>query len=46
MRARRILNATRRFAYWCEARGIDWLVQPFHVAAFIKEFQGNSHHPQ
>src|SRR5260370_31504716 len=36
------LNATRRFAQWCEARGIGELagVEPFHVAAFIKELQG------
>jgi site-specific recombinase XerD len=36
------LNATRRFAEWCEARGVGQLtqVQPIHVAAFIKELQG------
>ncbi len=36
------LNSTRRFAQWCEARGIGELagVEPFHVAAFIKELQG------
>ena len=36
------LNATRRFAEWCEARGIGKLadVQAFHVAAFVKELQG------
>src|SRR5271169_1144745 len=36
------LNATRRFAQWCEARGIGELagVEPFHVAAFVKELQG------
>ena len=36
------LNATRRFAAWCEAHGLHELaaVQPFHVAAFIKELQG------
>lgn len=36
------LNATRRFAAWCEARSIDQLVnvKPFHVAAFVKELQG------
>ena len=35
------LNATRRFAYWCEVRGITELagVEPFHVAAFIKALQ-------
>ena len=33
------MNATRRFAAWCEAHGIGELaaVEPFHVAAFIKE---------
>lgn len=36
------LNATRRFAEWCTAHGIGELagVHPFHVAAFIKELQG------
>ena len=36
------LNATRRFALWCAQRGIGELagVKPFHVAAFIKELQG------
>ena len=36
------LNATRRFAEWCEPRGISELagVEPFHVAAFVKELQG------
>jgi site-specific recombinase XerD len=36
------LNATRRFAAWCDARGIAQLadVQPFHVDAFVKELQG------
>jgi site-specific recombinase XerD len=35
------LNATRRFATWCDARGTAQLadVQPFHVAAFVKELQ-------
>lgn len=35
------LNATRRFSAWCEGRGLQNLsaVQPFHVAAFIKETQ-------
>jgi len=35
-------NAVRRFAGWCEARGIGALaaVQPVHVAAFVKEMQG------
>ena len=33
------MNATRRFAAWCEAHGIRELaaVEPFHVAAFIKD---------
>src|SRR5277367_6753438 len=36
------LNAARRFADWCEGRGIDELdaVEPFHVAAFVKQLQG------
>src|SRR5271170_3338636 len=36
------LNAARRFAGWCEAHGLDELaqVQPFYVAAFVKELQG------
>jgi site-specific recombinase XerD len=35
------LNAARRFAEWCDAHDLDELaqVQPFHVAAFIKELQ-------
>jgi len=35
------LNAARRFADWCDGHGLDQLaqVQPFHVAAFIKELQ-------
>src|SRR6266851_9195830 len=35
------LNATRRFAAWCEAHGIRELaaVEPIHVAAFIKDLQ-------
>ena len=35
------LNATHRFADWCNGRGIDQLarVQPVHVAAFIKHLQ-------
>jgi site-specific recombinase XerD len=35
------LNATRRFAAWCDRRGIAQLadVQAFHVAAFVKELQ-------
>ena len=36
------LNATRRFAEWCEAHGLHELaaVQAFHVAAFVKDLQG------
>src|ERR1039458_9949288 len=36
------LNATRRFAQWCDEKGIRQLadVQAFHVAAFVKELQG------
>lgn len=36
------LNATRRFAAWCDAHTLHRLadVQPFHVAAFVKELQG------
>ena len=36
------LNATRRFAAWCDEKGIGQLadVQAFHIAAFIKELQG------
>jgi site-specific recombinase XerD len=35
------LNAARRFAEWCETHDLDQLaqVQPFHVAAFVKELQ-------
>jgi site-specific recombinase XerD len=35
------LNATRRFAAWCDGRGIGQLadVQPVHVAAVVKELQ-------
>lgn len=36
------LNATRRFADWCAAHGLHQLdqVQAFHVAAFVKDLQG------
>jgi site-specific recombinase XerD len=36
------LNAARRFAQWCEAHELHELaqVQPFHVAAFVKQLQG------
>jgi site-specific recombinase XerD len=35
------LNATRRFAEWCDGHDLSELadVQPFHVAAFVKELQ-------
>ena len=38
---RAYMNATRRFAAWCTGKNIDELasVQPFHVAAFIKDLQ-------
>ena len=41
------LNATRRFAAWCGQKGIGQLadVQAFHVAAFIKELQGEFSSP-
>jgi site-specific recombinase XerD len=36
------LNATKRFAAWCDTNGLHELVdvEPIHVAAFIKELQG------
>jgi site-specific recombinase XerD len=36
------LNATRHFAAWCETHGLHELaaVQPVHVAAFVKELEG------
>jgi site-specific recombinase XerD len=39
---RSYLNATRRFSQWCAAHGLAQLadVQPFHVAAFVKDLQG------
>ena len=45
---RAYLNATRRFAAWCDAHGLHELaaVQPFHVAAFVKELQGSSRRPR
>jgi site-specific recombinase XerD len=35
------MNATRRFANWCEARGVSELaaVEPSHLAAFIKQLE-------
>ncbi len=40
------MNATRRFATWCESRGIRELagVDPYHVAAFIKDLQNKNLH--
>lgn len=37
------LNATKRFANWCEAHGLRELVdvEPVHIAAFIKDLQGH-----
>src|ERR1700681_3145238 len=39
---RAYMNATRRFAEWCDVRGIGQLadVQAFHVAVFVKHLQG------
>jgi site-specific recombinase XerD len=39
---RAYVSATRRFAAWCDDHGLHELVavQPFHVAAFVKELQG------
>jgi site-specific recombinase XerD len=39
---RAYINAAKRFAAWCDAYCIDELgdVQPVHVAAYIKELQG------
>jgi integrase/recombinase XerD len=36
------MNTARRFAQWCEAHGIRELaaVEPAHIAAFIKQLQG------
>lgn len=36
------LNARHRSAVWCDAHGIGELadVEPFHVATFVKEMQG------
>jgi site-specific recombinase XerD len=36
------LNATRRFAEWCETHGLRDLVdvEPFHIAAFVKDLEG------
>ena len=36
------LNATKRFANWCEAHGLLKLVdvEPVHIAAFVRDLQG------
>jgi site-specific recombinase XerD len=36
------LNATKRFAEWCDTHGLRDLVdvEPVHVAAFVKDLQG------
>ena len=36
---RAYVNATRRFAEWCEGRGLRELVdvEPFHIAAWLKD---------
>ncbi len=41
------LNATRRFAAWCETHGLCQLadVHAFHVAAFVKDLQGEFSSP-
>jgi integrase/recombinase XerD len=42
------MNATRRFAQWCKAHGIPELaaIEPFHVAAFLKDLQDKDHPPK
>jgi site-specific recombinase XerD len=42
------MNATRRFAARCKVRGIPELsaVEPFHVAAFLKDLQHKDHQPK
>jgi site-specific recombinase XerD len=41
------LNATKRFAEWCETNGLRELldVEPLHVAAFVKDLQGRFSSP-
>jgi integrase/recombinase XerD len=41
------MNATRRFAAWCDRRGIGQLadVQAVHVAAFVKNCNRSSPRP-
>ena len=45
---RAYLNAARRFAQWCETHGIRELhdVEPFHVAAFLKDLQDKERKPK
>jgi site-specific recombinase XerD len=41
------LNATKRFAAWCNAHGLQLAdVRPFHVAAFLKDLQHEDHKPK
>jgi integrase/recombinase XerD len=42
------MNAARRFAQWCEARGIAELVavEPSHIALFIKDLQEKQFAPR
>jgi site-specific recombinase XerD len=42
------INAMRRFAAWRKARAIAELsaVEPFHVAAFLKDLQDKEHQPK
>jgi site-specific recombinase XerD len=44
---RAYLNATKRFADWCEMQGLRDLVdvEPIHVAAFVKDLQGSFSSP-
>lgn len=44
---RAYVNATRRFSEWCAGQGIDHLsaVTPVHVAAFLKQMQGEASAP-
>ncbi len=44
---RAYLNATRRFSEWCAGQRIDHLadVQPYHVAAFLKQLEGEASAP-
>lgn len=44
---RAYLNATKRFAEWCEKHRLRYLVdvEPIHVAAFVKDLQGSFSSP-